>query len=129
MKIIYNKFIPLKGYKAINIFGVLFVKNGTKNLSKVDINHEEIHTAQMVETLWVGFYLLYVLEYLIHLIFDKPIIKNYRKSFIKINNDFLNRIYHSVSFEKEAYLNQNNLDYLKTRKHYSWLKYFGIRNY
>jgi len=43
MKIINNSFIPVKGYKAINLFGVLFVRNNSK-LSSTDINHEEIHT-------------------------------------------------------------------------------------
>ena len=28
MKVIYNKIIPLKGYKCINLFGVLFVRKG-----------------------------------------------------------------------------------------------------
>nr|DAX08762.1 MAG TPA: hypothetical protein [Bacteriophage sp.] len=41
MIIIKNKFIPFKGYKAINLFGILFTKD---SLSNIDINHEKIHT-------------------------------------------------------------------------------------
>jgi hypothetical protein len=41
MKIIYNKVIPFKGFKAINLFGFLFAR---KPLSESDINHETIHT-------------------------------------------------------------------------------------
>lgn len=67
MKIIYNDIIPVKGFKAINLFGVLFVRNGFR-MSDVDINHEEIHTAQMKELLYIGFYLLYVLEWLCKLL-------------------------------------------------------------
>jgi len=29
MKIIYNNIIPFKGYKGINLFGVLFVRKGS----------------------------------------------------------------------------------------------------
>ncbi len=34
MKIIYNKVLPIKGYKIINLFGVLFVRvnpDGTRH--------------------------------------------------------------------------------------------------
>ena len=31
--------------------------------------------------------------------------------------------YHNIRFEKEAYDNMENMDYLKSRKSYSWLKY------
>ena len=51
MKIIYNKLIPMKGYKAVNLFGVLFAREGAR-LTADDIRHEEIHTAQMRETLY-----------------------------------------------------------------------------
>lgn len=44
MKIIRNRFIPFKGFKAINLFGVLFVRKEAA-LTRAVINHEEIHTA------------------------------------------------------------------------------------
>ena len=31
--------------------------------------------------------------------------------------------YKNISFEREAYQNQYNLDYLNNRKHYSWFSY------
>lgn len=34
--------------------------------------------------------------------------------------------YHDISFEEEAYGNENNLEYLETRKHYSWTKYLKL---
>ena len=37
MKVIENNFIPFPGYKAINLFGVLFVKNKAK-IDEVTIN-------------------------------------------------------------------------------------------
>lgn len=50
MKIVYNKWIPFKGFKCINLFGVLFVRDRL-TMSRMDLNHEAIHTAQMKE--WV----------------------------------------------------------------------------
>lgn len=46
MKVIYNKIIPFKGYKCINLFGVLFVRKGC-TMRESDYNHEAIHTKQM----------------------------------------------------------------------------------
>lgn len=106
MKIIYNNIIPFKGFVAMNLFGVLFVRNEYKNLltDKV-INHEKIHTAQMKELLYVFFYILYLLEWVVRLLKQK-------------------NAYRNISFEREAYDNENNFEYLKTRKHFTWRKYF-----
>lgn len=66
MKIIYNKILPIKGYKIINLFGILFVRinsDGTKpKILEEDINHEAIHTVQMKELLYIGFYIWYFLS-------------------------------------------------------------------
>lgn len=103
MKIIYNNIIPFPGYKAINLFGLLFVRKGAV-MSEKDINHESIHTAQMKEMLYIFFYIWYIIEWVIRL-------------FKKGN------AYRNISFEQEAYSNENNLEYLKDRKHYAWFKY------
>lgn len=54
MKIIRNNFIPVKGFKAINLFGVLFVR-GNAVISEKTLRHEHIHTMQMREMLYVPF--------------------------------------------------------------------------
>ena len=112
MIIIKNKFIPFKGYKAINLFGILFTKD---SLSNIDINHEKIHTKQMIETLFIGFYIWYGLEYLIIRLFNLK--------------DKQNDCYHEISLEEEAYNNDDNLEYLDNRKPFSWLKYIKINTY
>ena len=38
MKIVYNKLIPFKGFKCINLFGVLFVRDGMK-MDCTELNH------------------------------------------------------------------------------------------
>ena len=125
MKIIRNKYIPFPGYKAINLFGVLFVKNNAK-IDEVTINHESIHSAQIAEVMiasipfalllwlftnvWLGlllviasYYLWYVIEWLIRL----P----------------KGNAYKNISFEREAYANENYSDYLNERKPFSFLNY------
>lgn len=102
MKLIYNNIIPFKGFKAINLFGLCFVRNGMK-MSDKDINHEKIHTSQMKELLYLPFYLLYFGEWVVRL-------------FMKGN------AYRNISFEKEAYTNENDLTYLTRRKRYGMWK-------
>lgn len=100
--VIHNKIIPFNGYKSINIFGIIFYKGNP--LKKEDLNHEYIHTAQMKEMLYIFFYVWYGIEWFIRL-------------FLKGN------AYKNVSLEREAYINESNLDYLSKRKHFSWFKY------
>lgn len=106
MKVIYNNIIPFKGFAAINLFGVLFARKGVK-LSDVLINHESIHTAQMKELAYIPFYLIYGIEYLYNL--------------FKYKFDS-HTAYRNISFEKEAYANEKDLEYLKTRKKYAQWK-------
>lgn len=106
MKIIRNNIIPFPGFKAINLFGVLFVR-GNAEISEVTLNHEEIHTKQMKEMLYIFFYLWYVIEWSIRLFMP-------------------GNAYRNISFEREAYSNEENLEYLKNRKRYSWFSYINI---
>jgi hypothetical protein len=70
------------------------------------INHESIHIEQQKELLVIGFYLWYFVEWVIRL-------------FMKGN------AYKNISMEREGKGNRGNLDYLKTRKRYSFLKYIN----
>lgn len=103
MKIIKNNIIPLKGFAAINLFGVLFVRKETKITAKL-LRHEAIHAAQMKEMLYIFFYLWYVVEWIIRL-------------FMK------GSAYRNISFEREAYSNEDDVIYLESRKRFAWIKY------
>ena len=103
MKVIRNKFIPFPRYKAINLFGVLFVRGDAK-VDEKTIRHESIHTAQMQEMLYIFFYLWYVVEWVVRL-------------FMKGN------AYRRISFEREAYENEGDLDYLSDRTWFAWIEY------
>ncbi len=85
----------------------ILVKPGTI-LKESDILHETIHWEQEKETLIIGFYLWYILEFLIRWIISGF---KWKKS------------YKAISFEKEAYEGEKNPEYLTTRKHYNWIKY------
>lgn len=102
MFIVKNKILPPKGFLAINLFGVLFTRKD--NLDVYTINHEEIHTKQMKELGYIFFYIWYGIEWLIRL---------FKKG----------DAYRNISFEKEAYANEYNLDYIKYRHKYAWFKY------
>ena len=105
MILVKNKIIPFGRYDAINLFGIIFYK-GDKPNQRI-INHEAIHTAQMKELLYVGFYVWYVVEWL--------------WKFILYGG--ANLAYKALSFEREAYINQENLSYLRGRKRYVWLRF------
>lgn len=107
MKIIYNNIIPFKGFKAMNLFGVLFVrKDSNSQMTKTDINHESIHSEQYKEMLWIPFLIWYLIEWVI-------------KCFVYRDTK---KAYFNISFEREAYQNQHDFEYIKNRKKYSWFK-------
>lgn len=90
------------------IFPFLFVKN--KKPSEVLINHERIHFRQQIEMLILPFYIWYILEYLIH----------------RLHGKNSHQAYMNISFEQEAYANDDDLMYLKKRKMWSFSKYFRL---
>ena len=107
------KFLPPEGFAAITFFPFIFVNPNTSAWEnpanrKYLINHERIHLTQQLEMLVVLFYVWYVLEYLFRLVQYKG---NKRLA------------YRNISFEREAYSNDRNIEYRKTRKPFSWVKY------
>ena len=113
MKVIKNTWFPFGPYSTINLFGFLFTKSSY--LSERTINHEAIHSAQMKEMLYIPFYLWYGIEYIIIGVYD--IIAGWRSQ---------NKRYHDISFEEEAYANQDDMEYLKNRKRFAWWKYLKL---
>lgn len=104
MKQIINKLIPFKGFSAMNICGVLFVREGCR-ITEVTLQHESIHTSQMKELLYIGFYIIYALEWLFRVLFTK--------------DRFSVNAYYSISFEKEAYAHQSETGYLEKRNKFA----------
>ena len=85
MKILFSKYFPIKGYIAINIFGILIVRKDYKRrFQNIDdpwvvnlINHEAIHTGQIKECGYESYYPLYILFWIIRLI-TPPYKSSYR---------------------------------------------------
>jgi len=93
-------------YGGISLFpfGIYMKKNRSMKL----INHELIHWEQQKEMLCIFFYIWYLIEWLINIFIYK-------------------NAYKKLSHEQEAYDNDQDLNYLKTRKKYAWLKYLKYK--
>lgn len=103
MIIIRNRLLPFPSFAAINIFGVLFCRPDTKVTPRL-INHERIHTRQMLEMAILPFYLWYLIEWLVRLPHD-------------------GNAYYHISFEREAYLHEHDKHYLEHRRWYAWWRH------
>ncbi len=105
--IFVSKILVPKGFIGITLYPFIFLKLSKDKDNTVFINHEKIHLRQQIEMLIILFYVWYGIEYLIRIIQYKN-----KKT-----------AYRNISFEKEAYQNENNLDYLKKRRFWRFLKY------
>ena len=105
--IFISKYIVPKGYTGMTIFPFVFLKSKQLKENQVLVNHEKIHLRQQLELLVIPFYIVYGIEFFVRLIQYKSWHKGYR----------------NISFEREAYSNEFNLDYLKHRTFWSFLKY------
>lgn len=93
-------------YHAITIFPFIFLRRGGVE-NEILVNHERIHLRQQAEMLVLPFYVWYLIEYLCKLAIYRSHDKAYR----------------SISFEREAYRNDEDLMYLQKRKLWSSMKY------
>lgn len=101
------KIITFNFANAIAIFPIVFVRNQQQKEDAVLMNHERIHLRQQMEMLVLPFYLWYAMEYMIR--------------FLRFKNHYL--AYRNISFERESFDCQSNLNYLSERKPYSFLFY------
>jgi len=106
--ILISKYLVPKGYLGITIFPFVILKDDFLKEQTNLINHEKIHLKQQLELLILFFYLIYAFEW----IFKSIRYRSFKKG------------YDNISFEKEAYRNEANLEYLKSRKFWGFIKYF-----
>lgn len=145
----YNSWVAktflFSGYSTIMLVGQVFTKRKKNKYSAVISNHESIHGRQWIELfslafminiqllcfgdisfiyfLWgilislLAFYICYLLEYSISFLFAFFFKK---RSVIQASNNG----YQCSMFEEEAYANEENLEYLKSRIPFvGWAKY------
>ena len=108
MILIVFKYLTPRGFRGLTFFPFVFLMNKEDVLDKVFVNHEKIHLRQQLELLVLPFYVWYVIEFLIRWIMTKD----------------KNVAYRNISFEKEAYTNEKDLNYLKSRSFWKFLNYF-----
>ncbi|KMQ70457.1 hypothetical protein SDC9_201896 [bioreactor metagenome] len=92
---------------GITLFPFIFLRKPEDRTNAVLINHEKIHLRQQLELLVIFFYLWYVIEYYYW--------------YFKLNDHFL--AYKYISFEREAFAMEADLQYLQKRKLWSFWKY------
>lgn len=131
MEVVFRKHFPFKGFTALTMWPVIFVRADRKEkfTDKV-LRHETTHALQQIECYVLGwllalamslagfgwwslipvglFFELYLLEWVIKI------------PFCKFDT---NRAYMSISFEREAYLWQYDKGYNSVRPHFEW-RYF-----
>ncbi|WP_310588402.1 hypothetical protein [Dyadobacter sp. CY326] len=91
--------------EGMALFPFILVKK--KPCSRFLINHEQIHLRQQLELGLIVFYIWYFAEYLVRLVQHK--------------NHYL--AYLHISFEREAYHHQGDLNYLKNRRLWAFSSY------
>ena len=104
----FIRYFTPKNISGLTIFPLIILEKEELKLDKVFINHEMIHILQQAELFLIFFFLLYYVEFLIRL--------------LKYRN--VQQAYRNISFEREAYENESNYSYLKTRKWFSFIKYW-----
>lgn len=107
MLILQSRYLIPKGFSGLTIFPFVIVSAKVDLSDKVLMNHERIHLKQQLELAILPFFVWYFVEYLLRLIQ----FRNRRKA------------YRNISFEREAYANEGNFEYLQKRKFWSFLKY------
>ena len=106
MLIIVSRYLIPKGFRGFTFFPFVFLKYRKDTDNEVLLNHEKIHIKQQLEMLVVPFFIWYLFEFLYRLI-------QYRNS---------QEAYRNISFEREAYDNEKDLNYLKLRSFWQFLK-------
>jgi len=107
MILIVFKYLTPKGFRGITFFPFVFLMDKKDKLNPVFVNHEKVHIRQQLEMLVVPFFIWYGIEFLFRL----WQFKNRRAA------------YYNISFEREAYQNEKDLDYLKKRSFWKFLNY------
>ncbi|MFP9099926.1 hypothetical protein ACLI09_12830 [Flavobacterium sp. RHBU_24] len=107
MIVVTSKYLVPKGYTGITLFPFVLVRSRELAANAVLINHERIHIRQQAELLVIPFYIWYGIEYVIR--------------YLRYKNG--KKAYRNISFEREAYANEQNPDYTNQRKLWGFFKY------
>ncbi len=107
MIVLVNKFLLAKSFKGVSLWPFVILKDEHYKSDLILLNHEKIHLRQQAELLLVGFYVWYLIEYVVRI--------------IQFKNRYM--AYRNISFEREAYRNELNMNYTKSRGFWRFLNY------
>ncbi|WP_031456801.1 hypothetical protein [Flavobacterium chungangense] len=107
MFLIVAKYLIPKGYRGMAVYPFILIKYYKDQVNVVFLNHEKIHLRQQIEMLILPFFIWYILEFFIR--------------FIQYKNRDL--AYRNISFEREAYIKETDLNYLRNRSFFQFLHY------
>ncbi len=93
--------------RAITLYPFVLLRYSEDRHNPVLLNHERIHLQQQLEMLVIPFYAWYLTEYAWH----RSRGKNHLEAYLRI------------SFEQEAYANEQRLDYLDKRPAFAFERY------
>lgn len=156
MRIISNKFIPFKGFGAMNILGLVFTRKPACEITLVTKRHEQTHTYQQYELVmasallalvlcnifasWWYLLIIPVVPFVIYILSFvlEMIVPPYHNAQILFDNEcecgkvkkigkWLRKVwldaYRDNCFEREAYMNDHDRNYLATRSLFAWVGY------
>lgn len=111
MFLIVAKYLIPKGYRGMAVFPFILIKYYKDQVNAIFLNHEKIHLRQQIEMLILPFFVWYILEFFIR--------------FIQYKNKDL--AYRNISFEREAYAKETDLNYLEKRSLFQFLHYIKLK--
>ena len=106
MIVVFKHFF-YRNYVGLSLWPFIILKEDGLKKDTVLINHERIHLRQQRELFIIPFYLWYLAEWILRTLL-------YLDSY---------RAYQNISFEREAYANEKNPEYLSNRKAFGFLDY------
>lgn len=145
MTFIKTKYYPYKGFNAITHWPFVFYKKDSDRMR----NHENIHGKQQKELLLISlnilfifsvvfnFEIIFAITLITYLIFTSltslskyfgvvSVLTSFGLNFLFYLIYFIEWIfkgYRKISFENEAYQNQDDYNYLQNRKPFKWIRY------
>lgn len=131
MEVVYRKHFPFKGFTALTMWPVIFVRADRKEKFTYKVlRHETTHALQQIECYVLGWLLALAMILAgfewwslvpIGLFFELYLIEwSIKTLFCRFDID---RAYMSISTEQEAYKHEKEVEYNSKRKHFAWVRY------
>lgn len=111
MFLLVNKYVFGRRFVGVAVWPFIIIKYRKLKDDTIFMNHERIHLRQQLELLILPFYVIYMIEFLFRLL-------QYRDRYTA---------YRNISFEREAYENEKNINYISERRFWAFRNYITER--